>query len=124
MSSSTIVKKSGDRNHIGHGALQYDADFSFESGDTDQEQAVDTTFDGLLKKVIVDIGSTGGAIITAAIEILDKDDKTILSSSGLAEGSETPFSLEEPVFGGIKVGITPSGDPLAALTAAVHLKGV
>ncbi len=124
MSSSTITRKSGDRNSPGHGALQKDVVISFVSGDTSEEQAIDTTFDGLLKKVIVEVGSTGGAVVTVAFSIKDKDDNEILAGSGLAEGSTSQFSLEEPVFGGIKAGVTPSADPLSNLTVTIRLKGV
>lgn len=125
MSSNAITKVSGGRQSLAHGVSQYDVVLSFVSGDTAEEEALINNFDDLLKKVIVVVGTTSGAAVTVDFSIKDKDDNEILAnSSALAEGSTTPFSLEEPLFGQVKVGVTPSADPLGALAVTVHLKGV
>lgn len=124
MSSSNITKVSGSRISPAHGVMQRDIVFSFAAGDTSEEQALINDFDDLLKKVIVVVGSASGAVVTTAFTIKDKDDNTILSDSGLTEGSENQYSVEEPLYGTVKIGITPSTDPLSDLTVTVHLKGV
>ena len=120
--SSSSVKRIDGKKRVG--VEQADFTFNFESGDTTEQQETLGGWDGRIEEIIAAMGSTGGAVITFTLTIKDKDDRTIFSTSGLAEGSETDFSVSKPVLGDLKVGITPSGDPLADVECKVHVKGV
>ena len=69
------------------------------------------------------VAEATGADVTVAVTIKDHIDRTIFSDSGLAEESETPYSLNEPLIGGFKVGVTLSADPLSDLAVIISLKG-
>ncbi len=124
MSSSTEIRADGrNRAFPHHAIIQSDLTFNFVSGDT-AEEAITIDLNSLIKKVIVSVGSASGAVVAAAFTIKDKDGFTILSDSALAEGSENQYSLEEPLFGAVTIGVTPSTDPLSAFAVTIHLKGV
>lgn len=103
--------------------LQSDLTFTFESGDITEEQFIVNNWFGKLKEVIVAPGASSGAVVTTAVTVKDKDDRSLVSDSGLAEGSENTYLMDRMIWNQIKVGITPEVDPINGQTVIVHLKG-
>jgi hypothetical protein len=97
--------------------------YTFAAGDT-AEVKMTLPLNGILQKIICKPAAKTGTARTVTLAIDDNADHEIFTAASLAEDTLYQYSVSEPLSGIIDVGILPSGDPVAAWTISVILRGI
>ena len=79
---------------------------------------------GILQKLVIAVGTTGSGNPTTTVAINDNADVELFTVAGLAEGSDTLYSLNEPLSGTTDIVVTPSTDPLGDYSVIIYLRGI
>ena len=98
--------------------------YTFASGDTGEVKQAVPFGSGILQKITCKPAAKTGTARTVTLAIDDNSDYEIFSVATLAEATLYQYNVSEPLVGVIDVGILPSGDPAAAWTIVVVLRGI